>query len=83
MSEKGDKFYYEGGTSSSEYDWGGVLHRIDGPAIETSTGHREWWISGEYYTEQEFNELIREINEMSVAMKLTDPRDWVRKLATL
>jgi hypothetical protein len=24
------------------------LHRANGPAIETSNGHKQWWIDGKY-----------------------------------
>jgi hypothetical protein len=56
------------------------LHRIDGPAIEWANGHKEWWIDGKQYSEQGFSKLIKQVNEMSLAMKLTDPRWWVREL---
>ncbi len=58
----------------------GKLHRVDGPAIEYSDGRKRWYIGGEEYTEKQFNELIKQVNEMSLAMKLTDPRWWVREL---
>jgi hypothetical protein len=55
-------------------------HRLDGPAAESADGYKEWWIDNKEYIEQDFNELIKEINKMSLAMKLTDPRWWVREL---
>jgi hypothetical protein len=33
-----------------------------------------------FYFEQDFNKIIKQINEMSLVMKLTDPRWWVREL---
>jgi hypothetical protein len=48
--------------------------------MEYADGGREWWIDGKQYTEQDFNKLIKQVNEMSLAMKLTDPRKWVREL---
>jgi hypothetical protein len=58
----------------------GKLHRVDGPAVEYVYGDNEWWIDHERYTEYDFNNLIKQVNEMSLAMKLTDPRWWVREL---
>jgi len=56
------------------------LHRIDGPAVEYASGDKYWYVDGEKYAERQFNNLIKEINEMNLAMKLTDPRQWVREL---
>jgi hypothetical protein len=58
----------------------GKQHRIDGPAAEYATGHKEWWVDDERYTKEDFNKLIKEIKEMSLTMKLIDPREWVREL---
>jgi hypothetical protein len=58
----------------------GKKHRIDGPAIVWAEGGGSWYIGGEEYTIQDFNETIEQVNEMSLAMKLTDPRKWVREL---
>ena len=30
------------------------FHRLDGPAIESVNGHKEWWINGLELTEEEF-----------------------------
>lgn len=39
----------------------GDLHREDGPAIITKDGYQEWWINGQRYTQQEFqNYLIKQ-----------------------
>jgi hypothetical protein len=37
-------------------------------------------VDGKRYTEKQFNKLIKQTNEMSLAMKLTDPRQWVREM---
>jgi hypothetical protein len=55
-------------------------HRVDGPAAECADGDKEWYVDGKYYTEKQFNKLIKQVNEMSLSMKLTDPRWWVREL---
>ena len=58
----------------------GEFHRIDGPAIEYSNGTKAWYLNGEEYTEKKFNKIIKEANEMCLALQLTDPREWVREL---
>jgi len=32
----------------------GEKHRTDGPAVETLSGHKSWWINGKKLTEQQF-----------------------------
>ena len=27
----------------------GLLHRIDGPAVEGTDGRKEWWVNGKYH----------------------------------
>jgi hypothetical protein len=62
----------------------GKRHRLNGPAImEWTDGEDEmlrWYVDDEKYSREQFIELIKQVNEMSVAMKLTDPRWWVREL---
>jgi hypothetical protein len=58
----------------------GRCHRVDGPAIEWANGVKCWYIDDTEHTEQDFNIIIEEVNKMSTAMKLTDPRWWVREL---
>jgi len=41
-----------------EYYLDHKLHRLDGPAVDYSD-RKEWWIHGEHYSEQEFNEYIQ------------------------
>jgi hypothetical protein len=57
-------------------------HRIDGPACEWAIGNREWWVDGEFYTEEEFNKLINEAKQLPLALRLIDPREWVRLMKT-
>lgn len=59
----------------------GNLHRVDGPAIEHSNGDKEWYIDGDGYSEEQFNKLIKEIKDLPLALRLLDPREWVRKIA--
>jgi uncharacterized Fe-S cluster-containing protein len=58
----------------------GKLHRVDGPAVEYTDGNKVWYVDGIFYWEQEFDKIMKEVNEMSLAMKLTDPRWWVREM---
>ena len=54
-------------------------HRTDGPAIEYSDGGKAWWIDGKRYIEEEYNELIQEVKDIPLVLKLVDPRKWVRE----
>jgi len=65
---------------AKEWYLNGRHHRIDGPAIEYSNGAKHWFIDSEYYSEKEFNDTIKEVNEMCIALLLTDPREWVREM---
>jgi hypothetical protein len=76
--EDGPAAEYASGTKQWWID--GKLHRTGGPAIEWANGSKWWYIGGEEYTEQDFNIIIEEVNKMSTAMKLIDPRWWVREL---
>jgi hypothetical protein len=53
-------------------------HRADGPAAEYASGIQGWYIEGEYYTEEDFKDLINEIKKLPLVLRLTDPREWVR-----
>ena len=58
----------------------GKRHRIDGPAIEYANGVRVWYVDNQRYSKKGFNKLIKEIKELPLALRLIDPREWVRKL---
>lgn len=36
-----------GNITRTMYSVDGKYHRLDGPAIETAYGHKEWWLNGE------------------------------------
>ena len=55
-------------------------HRVDGPAIEWSNGTKHWYIDNEDYAEEDFNQLIAEVKQLPLALRLIDTREWVRKL---
>jgi len=73
------RFYYKDGTTSTRDDLSRVLHRIDGPAIDFDA-LQFWYIDGEHYDEEDFNKLIEEAKQLPLALRLIDPREWVRKL---
>ncbi len=57
---KDDKFVK--GIDRSPWYWG-VLHRVDGPAIEWASGSKEWWLNGKLY-------LYRQSHRRAVKKKL-------------
>ena len=73
-NRKGDKSWFfnnvlhrEGGLPAIVYadgckDWlvDGLYHRIDGPARTYTSGRRDFYINGEFLTEDEFNERVLE-----------------------
>ena len=58
----------------------GIIHREDGPALEYNDGLKYWYIDGKRFTEEDFNITIEEIRQLPLALRLIDPREWVRKL---
>ena len=67
---------YADGTKAWYID--GKQHRIDGPAAEYSDGDKSWYIDDERYTKKDFNKLIKEVKQLPLALRLIDPREWVR-----
>jgi hypothetical protein len=57
----------------------GEHHRLDGPSIEWSNGSKEWWIDDTEYSEDEFNQLLKEkaneIKQLRIKEKLTQPEN--------
>jgi hypothetical protein len=37
----------------------GKLHRENGPAIENSDGHKDWYFDGKKYCEEEYKRIIK------------------------
>jgi len=56
-----------------------TYHRVDGPAIEWSSGNKFWYLEDKKISEEEFNQLIQEVKDMPLALRLVDPRRWVRE----
>jgi len=59
-----------------------LYHRIDGPSMEwidsPSVGPR-WHLEGKQFSEEQFNQLIQEVKDMPLVLRLIDPRKWVRE----
>ena len=53
-------------------------HRTDGPAVEWVDGYKSWYIDGRLYSEEDFNKFIEEVKQLPLALRLIDPREWVR-----
>jgi hypothetical protein len=51
----GNKYWYQNGK----------IHRTDGPACEQSGGIKQWYIEGEHYSEQAFNQRLKELADLS------------------
>lgn len=45
------------------------LHRLDGPAIESVDGYKEWYVDDKQLTEQEFNEKLKSTNTLQRAFQ--------------
>ena len=71
----------ERSTGTKSWYMDGNLHRIDGPAMDRADGAKHWCIDGKSYLEEEFDQLIKEIKDLPPAVRLTDPREWVRKVS--
>ncbi len=52
IDHDGAKFWFQ-------YD---RYHRLDGPAVEKTSGEKEYWIEDKIYSEEEYWEKIKEIN---------------------
>ena len=74
------------------FDWPGCeqswwienkRHREDGPAIITNKSILDarsiFYIDDIQYKEEEFNDIIKQVDSLEPALGLTDPRDWVRR----
>ena len=81
----GDKFWHVNGKlhrndgPAVEYADGGRSWYIDGPAVEYADGGKRWYVDGKGYTEEDFNKLMKAIRKLPLALRLIDPREWVRK----
>ena len=60
----------------------GKLHRVNGnPAVYNSYGEESYYyIDDVDYSYEDYKAIIEEVNNMHEALRLTDPREWVREL---
>ena len=58
----------------------GKRHRLDGPASEYADGGKLWYIDDQGYSKEEHRQIIEEARALSKALRLIDPRAWVREL---
>ena len=58
----GSKWWYQNGKR----------HRLDGPAFEGSNGSKAWWIEGKQYTEQDFNQKVKELTNPTCNGKVVE-----------
>ncbi len=70
-------------TCALAFPYGNILnrtyHRLDGPAIEY-TNARFYYIDGiRIMTRTQFESIVSEALNQPLALRLTDPRWWVRK----
>ena len=75
--EDGPAIEYTDGTRNWIVD--NKLHRIDGPAIVYANGDKQWFVDNNHYLQEGFNKLIKEVKELPLALRLIDPREWVRE----
>ena len=59
----------------------GKRHRVNGKiATMRADGLGYYWIDDKCYTYEDYKTIIDEVNSMHPALRLTDPREWVREL---
>ena len=60
----------------------GKRHRINGPAVEYTNGGKEWFLDNYEYTEEDYNEKVKEYTKPTVRLWLDDvreaPEGWIR-----
>ena len=79
----GDKYWYMNGklhredgpaieyANGSKYWYmNGKCHRDNGPAIECADGRKYWFINDKQYSEQEFNDYIKNQNRPCLGKKI-------------
>lgn len=59
-------------------------HRVDGPAfiayhMNGNIESEQYWLENRQYTKEEYYKIMEEVKNMEEAVKLTDPRKWVRE----
>jgi hypothetical protein len=63
------------------YNYNGLQHRIDGPAVEWNNGAKEWWFNGKYLGPNAFGFWAlweRLTDEQRSDWKLLQHAPWVK-----
>ena len=66
MNEKPEKIIHPSG--ATVYRLNNVLHREDGPALIGLSGHKEWYINGKRYTEEDYIEYLLEYYPQEISI---------------
>ena len=66
-------------SGTKEWWQNGKMHREDGPALETYSGMKLWCLDGEFFSENEFNQIIskKKLNEklqLNLSKKINNKR---------
>jgi len=59
IDKDGDKFYYKNKAMT-------ILHREDGPAVEYASGYKFWYLNDEAFTEEQFNQRMNPVTELTL-----------------
>jgi len=59
----------------------GERHRDSGPAMEHADGYEAWYINSKYYTEEEYNIYLQEIDDLPLTLQICHEEEWIRKRA--
>jgi hypothetical protein len=59
----------------------GETHRETGPAIVWANGHKNHFLAGRYYSEEDLYKKLKEVDELPLSLALTHPEEWVRERA--
>jgi hypothetical protein len=59
----GPAIEYANGTK--QWYQNGSRHRLDGPAIERADGSKYWYIEGKRYSEDAFNQKVKELSNLN------------------
>ena len=79
LAHREDGPAYEYANGDREWYQDGKLHRLDGPAYRIKSTEPSWYIDGEEFSFEEHYQLIQEVKDMPLVLRLVDPRRWVRE----
>ena len=59
----------------------GLIHRENGPAVEWYDGSKRYYLEGWWYSEEEYYEYMKEIDDLPIELQLTHEKEWVKERA--